>query len=77
MVNLRTFSHVLATVFKLFYCSILYFEMFINPLNVEYKFNHKTLFVHFVYSNKERMNKQNKIKLLLKFNKVFNLSVER
>ena len=37
MFNLRTFSQVLAAVIKLFQCSILYFEMYINSLNVECK----------------------------------------
>ena len=54
MFNLRTFSQVLATVINLFKCSILYFEMYINSVNVECKIYHKTLFLHFVYSNKEK-----------------------
>ena len=35
IINPRIFSQVLATVIKLFKCSILYFEMHINFLNVE------------------------------------------
>ena len=35
--NLRTFSQVLSTVIKIFKCSILHFEMYINSLNVECK----------------------------------------
>ena len=37
MFNLRTFSQVLATVIKILLCSILYFEMYINSLNMECK----------------------------------------
>ena len=37
MFNLRTFSQALATVIKLFKCSILCFEMVINSPNVECK----------------------------------------
>ena len=36
MFNLRTFSKNLANVNKIFQCSILHFEMYINCLNVEY-----------------------------------------
>ena len=35
--HLRTFSQVLATVSKIFLCSILHFQMYINSLNGEYK----------------------------------------
>ena len=35
--NLRTFSQDLATVIKILSSSILYFEMYINSLNVECK----------------------------------------
>ena len=34
--NLRTFSQVLASVIKIFQCSILHFQMCINSLNGEY-----------------------------------------
>ena len=35
--NLRTFSQILATVIKIFSCSILYFQMYIDSLNGKYK----------------------------------------
>ena len=37
LITLRTFSQILATVIKLFLYSVLYFEMYINSLNVERK----------------------------------------
>ena len=60
MFNLRTFSQVLATVINLFKCSILYFEMYINSLNVECKIYHKTLFFTFCLFKQRKMNKQSK-----------------
>ena len=36
MFNLRTFSKVIANANKIFQCSILHFEMYINCLDVEY-----------------------------------------
>ena len=60
MFNLRTFSHVLATVIKILLCSILYFEMYINSLNMECKDKSLNTFFEFVYSNKEKSTNKTK-----------------
>ena len=77
MFKLRTFSQVLATVIKLFWCSILYFEMYINSLNVECKIIFIKHFLHLVYSNKGKWKDKTRqtVNLLLKFMKVSNLPV--
>ena len=44
--KLRTFSQDLATVIEIFSCSILYFEMYINSLNVECKVSSTVVKIH-------------------------------
>ena len=48
-INLRHLSQVLAIVIKIFLCSILHFQMYINSLNGNIK-----LLLQFAYSNKDK-----------------------
>ena len=71
MFNLRTFSQALTTVFKIFYGSILHFEIYINSRMLNVKFINKSFFTFCLFKQR-KMNKQNKT---VKFIKVFYLPV--
>ena len=59
MSNLRTFPQLLATDIKILLCRILYFEMYINSLNMECKAKLETTFLICLFKRR-KMNKQNR-----------------
>ena len=60
MFNIKTFSQVLATGFKIFLCSILHFQKYTNSLNGEYIISQNN-FLHFVFSNKVQLTNKTKL----------------